>query len=66
MGRKRSRLHVGNLIWDLIPGPRPEPKADTQPLSHLGAPSPCLSLRERMDLVYGEFFNARGGNLGWT
>ena len=40
-GRGRSRLHVGSPMWDSIPGPpgsHPEPKADTQPLSHPGVP----------------------------
>ena len=40
VGRGRSRLHAGSLIWDSIPDPgsRPEPKADTQLLSHPGVP----------------------------
>ena len=35
MGRGRSRLPVGNLKWDSIPGlqDRPELKADAQPLA---------------------------------
>ena len=39
-GRRRSRLHAGSPMWDSIPGPGtcPEPKADTQPLSHPGIP----------------------------
>ena len=32
-GRGRSRLHAGSPTWDSIPGSRPEPKADAQPLS---------------------------------
>ena len=38
-GRGRSRLPVGSLMKDLISGlgPRPEPTADAQPLSHPGA-----------------------------
>ena len=38
ISRGRSRLPAWNLMWDLIPGPRPELKADAQPLSHSGAP----------------------------
>ena len=46
IGRGRSRVPAGSLMWDSIPGcwdPRmpgsqPEPKADTQSLSHPGAP----------------------------
>ena len=40
IGRGRHRLPVGSLMWNSIPGPgsQPEPKADTQPLSHRGAP----------------------------
>ena len=48
--RKRGRnidggeagLPTGSLMWDLTPGPwdnGPEPKADTQPLSHQVPPS---------------------------
>ena len=37
-GGRRSRLHASPL-WDSIPESRPEPKADTQPLSHPGVPS---------------------------
>ena len=38
IGRERSRLPVGSPMQDLIPGSQPEPKADTQPLGHLGVP----------------------------
>ena len=42
IGRARGKLPVGSLMQDWIPGPRPgscpEPKADTQLLSHPGAP----------------------------
>ena len=45
IGRGRSRLHEGSPMWepDVGPHPRtpgslPEPKTDTQPLSHPGAP----------------------------
>ena len=43
IGRGRSRLHGGSPVRDAIPDPRisPEPKADSQPLSHPGAPV-CL------------------------
>ena len=36
--RGKSRLPTGSLMWDPIPDPRicPEPKADTQLLSHRG------------------------------
>ena len=47
IGRGRSRVLAGNLMWDLIPGPQnhDEPKADTQPLSHPDVPKPpCLIL----------------------
>ena len=36
-GRGRSRLPVGILMQDSIPGSWPEPKASAQPLSHPGA-----------------------------
>ena len=38
IGRGRSRLLEGSLMWDLTSGSgsRPELKADTQPLSHPG------------------------------
>ena len=36
--RGRSRLPAGSPMRDSIPGSQPEPKADTQPLSHPGAP----------------------------
>ena len=38
--RGRSRLPAGSPMRDLIPIPesRPEPKEDTQPLSHPGVP----------------------------
>ena len=41
IGRRRSRLPTGSLMWNLIPklGSRPEPKADAQPLSHPGVPN---------------------------
>ena len=41
IGRGRSRLLTGSLMWDSIPGPgsHPEPKADAQPLSHPGVPT---------------------------
>ena len=40
IGRGRSRLHARSPTQDSIPGPgsRPEPKADSQPLSHSGVP----------------------------
>ena len=40
VGRGRSRLLTGNLMWDSIPRPgsRPGQKADAQPLSHPGIP----------------------------
>ena len=42
IGRRRSRIPVGSPMWDsipgLCPGSGPEPKADTQPLSHPGVP----------------------------
>ena len=41
IGRGRSRLPAGSLMWDSIPGPpgsRSEPKADAQSLSHPGIP----------------------------
>ena len=34
IGRRRTRLPVGSLTWDSIPGPQ-----DQEPLSHPGAPS---------------------------
>ena len=40
-GRGRSKPHAGSPVWDSILGPQgshPEPKADTQPLSHPGVP----------------------------
>ena len=39
-GRGRNGLHAGSPMWDLISdsGSHPEPKADTQPLSHPGIP----------------------------
>ena len=40
-GKGRSRLPCRESDWGFDPGTlgsRPEPKADTQPLSHLGAP----------------------------
>ena len=46
-GRGRSRLFIGSLMWDSIPGgdrteqkadTQPEQKADTQPLSHPDVP----------------------------
>ena len=40
-GRRRSRLHVGSLTWDLTPGLQdraPGPKAGAKPLSHPGIP----------------------------
>ena len=45
IGRGRSRLLTGSLMWDSIPGPgsHPEPKADAQPLSLPGAPKPFIS-----------------------
>ena len=38
-GRGRNRLHAGSPMWDSILefGSRPEPKADTQLLSHQGS-----------------------------
>ena len=41
IGRGRSRLLTGSLIWDSIPemGSCPEPKADAQPLSYPGVPT---------------------------
>ena len=42
---RRSRIHAGSLMWDSIlglPGSCPEPKADAQPLSHPGVPSPTI------------------------
>ena len=36
IGRGRSRLPAGSPMQDSVPGP--EPKADTHPLGHLGAP----------------------------
>ena len=47
IGKGRSRLPPGNLMWDLIPGPPgslPEPKADAQPLSHPGAQKNMFSI----------------------
>ena len=43
--RGRSRVLSGSPMWDLIPGlgSRPEPKADTQLLSHPGVPSQIIS-----------------------
>ena len=41
-GRRRSRLHVGSLTWDLIPGLQdhvPRPMAGTKPLSLPGIPA---------------------------
>ena len=41
IGRKRSRLHAGNPMWDLIAGLQDShsgPKAGAQPLSHPGVP----------------------------
>ena len=40
MGRGRSRLLAGSLMWDSIPNPEitPELKADAQPLRHPGIP----------------------------
>ena len=40
IGGGRSRLLAGSLLQDSIPrlGSHPEPKADDQPLSHLGVP----------------------------
>ena len=38
-GNGRSRLPLGSLMWDSIPGSHPELKADVQPLSHPGAPA---------------------------
>ena len=46
-GRGRRRLPVGNQMRDWTPGSRPEPKADTQPLSHPGAPV-CAFKRSRL------------------
>ena len=46
IGRGRSRLPEGSLMWDWIPEPQdynPEPKADTQPLNHPGAPTSNFS-----------------------
>ena len=41
LGRGRSRLPIGSLMWDSIPGIMTEPKADVQPLK----PSRCPSSR---------------------
>ena len=41
IGRGRSRLPTGSPMQDSIlgfPGSQPEPKADTQPLNHVGVP----------------------------
>ena len=40
IGRRRSRLHAGSPMWDLILDSRthPELKADAPPLSHPGVP----------------------------
>ena len=40
IGRGRSRLHTGNLMWNSIPDPElhAEPKVDAQRLSHPGVP----------------------------
>ena len=41
-GRGRSRLPMGSLMWDLIPGLQDHvlrPKADAQLLSHAGVPN---------------------------
>ena len=45
IGRGRSRLPAGKPMWDSIPGlgSHPEPKADTQLLSHLGIPKIILN-----------------------
>ena len=47
-GRGRSRLIAGSLMWDPIPGQgsHPEPKADAQPLPHLGIPHFVLIFKE--------------------
>ena len=41
IGRGRSRLLAGSLMWDWIPklGSCPELKADGQPLNHPGVPA---------------------------
>ena len=41
IGRGRSRLHAGSLMWDLIPGLQDHalgPKTDAKLLSHPGIP----------------------------
>ena len=40
LGRGRSRLPLGSLMWDLIPGPQDHnlSQRHTQPLSHPGVP----------------------------
>ena len=43
-GRSKAGFYTGSLMWDWIPGSCPEPKADTQLLSHLGVPSQILIL----------------------
>ena len=47
IGRGKSRVLAGSLMQDSIPGLQdhnPEPKVDTQPLGHPGAPLPPLFL----------------------
>ena len=42
IGRSRSRLFAGSIMWDSISGPsrsQPELKVDAQPLSHPDAPT---------------------------
>ena len=45
IGRGRSRLPVGSLMCNLIPGPgtHPEPKADAQSLSTQAPQVTCVS-----------------------
>ena len=61
-GRGRSRLLVGSLMWDSIPGPWDHTlRADAQLLRHLGAPKPRFhsALGEDPEKVLFSLFHNR-------
>ena len=49
IGKGRSRLHAGSPTWDSISGSCPEPKADTQTLSHPGVPRLSVLSKEAIE-----------------